>query len=237
MTLVTPPSVVQAVADQYAVGHAQGLAAARWITKNLGGKAKVMMFNHQSISVLIPRYQGVMAGVKSAGPGVEIVANIESPTLTSQGAEKIMATELQAHPEINVVLGGDVDSLGALAAFRAAGTDTSKMYLSGIDGDDAARAEIAKGGPYKASFAFAYNLMGYAWGQYAADWLEGKTIPQVMVFKPIQLDSKQTIDTFNQAMSLSSISKSFQQSSTYMKLLGQISYGTIGRYVTTSPYK
>jgi len=235
--LVTPPSIVQAVANQYAVGHAQGLAAAKWITKNLGGKAKVLMLNHQSIQVLIPRYQGVREGVLSAGSGVEIVANIENPALTVQGAEQITATELQAHPDINVVLGGDTDSLGALAAFRSANKDMSKIYLSGIDGNADALTEIAKGGPYKASFAFAYNLMGYAFGQFAADWGEGKSIPQVMVFTPIQLDSKKSIDAFNQAMSLSSISKSFKNSSVYMTLLGSINYGTIGRYITTSPYK
>jgi len=237
MALVTPPSIVQAVADQYSVGHAQGLAAAKWITKNLGGKAKVVMFNHQSIQVLIPRYQGVMQGVKSAGPGVRIVANMEPPGLTVQSAEQVMATLIQAHPDINVVLGGDTDSLGALAAYRSANKDTSHMYFSGIDGNADALAEIVKGGPYKASFAFAYNLMGYAWGEFAADWGEGKSIPQVMVFTPIQLDSKAAIDTFNKAMSPGSISKSFKQTSTYMKLLGNISYDTIGRYVTTSPYK
>lgn len=237
MTLVTPPSVVQAVADQYSVGHAQGLAAAKWITKNLGGKAKVVMFNHQSIQVLIPRYQGVMQGVKSAGPGVQIVANIEPPGLTVQSAEQVMATLIQAHPDVNVILGGDTDSLGALAAYRSANKDVSHMYFSGIDGNADALAEIVKGGPYKASFAFAYNLMGYAWGEFAADWGEGKSIPQVMVFTPIQLDSKVAIDTFNKAMSTGSISKSFQATSTYMKLLGNISYGTIGRYITTSPYK
>ena len=63
---------------------------------------------------------------------------------------------------------------------EAEGKARDDMYLSGIDGDEQALAAVEKGGPYKASFAFAYPLMGYAWGQFAADWLEGKSIPQVM---------------------------------------------------------
>jgi ribose transport system substrate-binding protein len=227
---------VQAVADQYLVGHSQGLAAAKWITKNLGGKAKVVIFNLNTIQVLIARDQGCKDGLKTAGPGVQII-DIQSAQETEQSAEQTMSTLLQAHPDINVILGtaGDTYAMGALAALRSARKDTSHMYLSGINGDADALAEIEKGGPYKASFAFAYNLMGYAWGQYAADWIEGKTVPQVMVFRPIQLDSKAAIANFNAAMSLSRIKQSFHSTSTYMELLGHINYGTMGRYITTSP--
>lgn len=236
LSLVTPPSTVQVVADQYQVGYAQGAAAAKWITRNRGGKATVLIFNLNTISVLIARDQGCKDGLKLAGPGVKII-DIQSAQETEQGAAQTTSTLLQAHPEISVILGtaGDTYSLGALAALRSARKDTSRMYLSGINGDDGALAEVAKGGPYKASFAFAYNLMGYAWGQYAADWVEGRTVPQVMVFRPIQLDSKSAIDTFRSAMSLSSIKQSFKSTSTYMQLLGNISYGTKGRYITTSP--
>jgi ribose transport system substrate-binding protein len=237
MALVTPPSTVQVVADQYAVGYAQGIAAAKWIKQHMGGKAKVVIFNINTIQVLIARDNGVKDGLKTAGPGVTIVTDIETPQETEQSAEQTMSTLLQAHPDINVILGtaGDTYSMGALAALRSAGKDTSHMYISGINGDADALAEVVKGGPYKASFAFAYNLMGYAWGQYAADWVEGMTVPQVMVFKPIQLDSKKAIDTFNHAMSLSSIKQSFEQTSTYMRLLGNINYGTRQNYITTSP--
>ena len=62
-----------------------------------------------------------------------------------------------------------------------------EMYLSGIDGDSQALAEVEKGGVYRASFAFAYPLMGYAWGQFAADWIEGAAIPQVMQLNAIEL--------------------------------------------------
>jgi ribose transport system substrate-binding protein len=239
LSLVTPPSTVQAVADQYAVGYAQGVAAANWVKQELGGKAQVIIFNLDTITVLIARDQGVRDGLKTGGPGVQIVEDIETPEETEQSAEQTMSTILQAHPDVNVILGtaGDTYSMGALAALRSAGTDTSKMYLSGINGDSDALAEIEKGGPYKASFAFAYNLMGYAWGQFAADWLAGKQVPQVMVFNAIALDSASAINAFNKAMSPQGVRSSYLQTSKYMKLLGNISYETRNRFLTTSPYK
>jgi ribose transport system substrate-binding protein len=241
MSLVTPPSTVQAVANQYAVGYDQGVAAVAWIRQHLGGKAKVVIFNLKTITVLIARDQGVRDGLKTGGPGIEVVEDIETPEETEQSAEQSMATILQAHPDVDVILGtaGDTYSMGALAALRSAGVDTSNMYLSGINGDADALAEIEKGGPYKASFAFAYNLMGYAWGQFAADWLAGKRIPQVMVFNAVELSSKASIDAFNAAMALtgSGVKSSYLQTSKYMKLLGSISYETRDRFITTSPYK
>ena len=45
----------------------------------------------------------------------------------------------------------------------------------------------AAGGPYKASISLASPVFGYAMGQYAADWLEGKSIPQAMDILPIAL--------------------------------------------------
>ena len=239
MSLVTPPSSVQAVADQYAVGYAQGVAAANWVKQELGGKAQVIIFNLDTITVLIARDQGVRDGLKTGGPGIKIVEDIETPQETEQSAEQTMSTILQAHPDVNVILGtaGDTYSMGALAALRSAGTDTSKMYLSGINGDSDALAEIEKGGPYKASFAFAYNLMGYAWGQFAADWLAGKQVPQVMVFNAIALDSASAINAFNKAMSPQGVRSSYLQTSKYMKLLGNISYETRNKFLTTSPYK
>jgi ribose transport system substrate-binding protein len=239
MSLVTPPSTIQAVADQYAVGYAQGVAAAKWVKQELGGKAQVIIFNLDTITVLIARDQGVRDGLKTGGPGIQIVEDIETPQETEQSAEQTMSTILQAHPDVNVILGtaGDTYSMGALSALRSAGTDTSKMYLSGINGDSDALAEIEKGGPYKASFAFAYNLMGYAWGQFAADWLAGKQVPQVMVFNAIALDSASAINAFNKAMSPQGVRSSYLQTSKYMKLLGNISYETRNKFLTTSPYK
>ncbi|MCL4862209.1 MAG: substrate-binding domain-containing protein [Caldilineaceae bacterium] len=229
MSLVTPPSTVQAVADQYKVGYTQGLAAAKWITENLGGQAKVHYFNIDTIEVLIARHQGVLDGVRTAGEGVEIVSDVNAGAITNEAGFNTMNTVLQAHPDINVILGGDTLVLGALAAIEAAGRAGENIYMSGIDGDAEALNKVREGGPYKASFAFAYPMMGYAWGQYAADWLEGKSIPQVMQFNAIELNSAESIDAFEQAMS--NVRDTWQDADTYFTNLGSISYETRDQYV------
>src|SRR6185436_18985010 len=80
--------------------------------------------------------------------------------------------------------------LGALGALQAAGKDRSDQFLGGIDGEPEAVAEIRTGdSPYKASIALSSPVFGYAMGQFAADWLEGKSIPQAMDILPIALTS------------------------------------------------
>lgn len=229
LSLVTPPSTTQAVADQYKVGYTQGKAAAKWITENLDGKAKVHYYNIDTIEVLIARHQGVLDGVKEAGEGVEIVSDVNAGAITNEAGFNTMNTVLQAHPDVNVILGGDTLVLGALAALEAAGKANDKIYISGIDGDTEALKKIKEGGPYKASFAFAYNMMGYAWGNYAADWLEGKDIPMVMQFNAIELNSAETIDEFQAAMN--NVRESWKSADKYFTNLGNINYATRQNYI------
>jgi len=229
LSLVTPPSTTQAVADQYKVGNTQGLAAEKWIKENLDGKAKVHYFNIDTIEVLKARHQGVLDGVKTAGPGVEIVSDINAGAITNEAGFNTMNTVLQAHPDINVILGGDTLVLGALAALEAAGKAKDKIYISGIDGDKEALKKIKEGGAYKASFAFAYPMMGYAWGQYAADWLEGKDIPVLMQFNAIELNSAETIDEFDKAMA--NVKETWKSADKYFTNLGNISYATRQNYL------
>jgi ribose transport system substrate-binding protein len=232
LSLVTPPSTTQAVADQYKVGNTQGLAAAKWIKDKFDGKAKVAYFNIDTIEVLIARHKGVLDGVKTAGAGVEIVSDINAGKITNDAGFNAMNTILQAHPDVNVVLGGDTLTLGALAAMEAAGkADPDKVYISGIDGDKEALSKIKQGNTaYKASFAFAYPMMGYAWGQYAADWLDGKEIPLVMQFNAIELNSADSITKFETAMA--DVQNSWKSASTYFTNLGSISYENRANYIT-----
>jgi ribose transport system substrate-binding protein len=229
LSLVTPPSTSQVVADQYKVGNTQGLAAAKYITEKLGGKAKVVYFNTDTIEVLKARHQGVLDGLKTAGAGVEIVADVQPPAITQDGGFKAMSTILQKTPGVDVVLGGDTYVLGALSALQSAQAVRPDMYLSGIDGDEQALAEVGKGGIYRASFAFAYPLMGYAWGQFAADWLDGKPIPQVMQFNAIELNSPESIATYKSDMA--SVAQTWKDAGTYFTMLGSISYQTRNQYI------
>ena len=118
-----------------------------------------------------------------------IVADISPVTVDNEGGFATMNTILLADPDIDVVLGADTVVLGALAAVRAAGKDRPDQFFGGIDGEPEAVAELRKtGSPYKTSISLASPVFGYAMGQHAADWLEGKSIPQAMDILPIALN-------------------------------------------------
>jgi ribose transport system substrate-binding protein len=227
MTQVIPPSTVQVTARQYDIGQTQGRAAVKYINENMGGEAKVVYFNNDSIEPLRPRKKGVFDALKA--DGIEIVADQEPSGETQEDAAQTMNTILQSQPDFNVVLGGDVHCLGALSAIEAAGRTDQVEYISGIDGESQAIKAVREGGPYKASFAFAMEGIGYSWGQFAARWLDGLTIPKQIDVKAIELSSPETIDEFESAME--NIAETWDQRPDYIEYLGNINYDTRERYV------
>ncbi len=186
-TVVPPPATSLLNAPQYLTGKVLGDAAAAYIRYRLGGKAKVVLLTHDSLQFLAPRFTAMRDALKGM-PGVTIVADISPQTVNNEGGFATMRTVLLAHPNVDVVLGADTVVLGALAALRAAGKARPDQFLGGIDGEPEAVAEIKKGNsPYKASVSLASPVFGYAMGQHAADWLEGRSIPQAMDTLPIAL--------------------------------------------------
>ncbi len=170
-------------APQYLTGKVLAEAAAGYIKDRLKGKANVVLLTHDGLQFLSPRF-AAMRDVLQDIPGVTIVADISPLTVNKEGGLAMMRTILLAHPNIDVVLGADTVVLGALQALRDAGKARPDQFLGGIDGEQEAVAEIKSGGPYKASVSLASSVFGYAMGQHAADWLEGKSIPQAMDILP-----------------------------------------------------
>ena len=158
-------------------------------SKNLAGRAKVVLLTHDSNQFLARRFVA-MRDQLARLPGVTIVADISPPTVDRKGGFTTMQTILLAQPTVDVVLGADTVVLGALDALRQAGKDRPDQFLGGIDGEPDAVAEIKAGGPYKASVSLASPVFGYAMGQHAADWLEGKSIPQAMDILPMALNAE-----------------------------------------------
>ena len=186
-TVVPPPATSLLNAPQYLTGKVLGDAAAAYIRARLGGKAKVVLLTHDSLQFLAPRFTAMRDALKDM-PGVTIVADISPTTVNKDGGMATMRTILLAQPAVDVVLGADTVVLGALAALREAGKARPDQFLGGIDGEPEAVAEIKQGGgPYKASVSLASPVFGYAMGQHAADWLEGKSIPQAMDILPSAL--------------------------------------------------
>lgn len=231
-SFLSGPSLNVGAASQYDVGYTQGKAAADYITANMGGKANVVYFNADQLSpILIPRHKGALAGLATAGSGVKVVADQYNVPGVDSGNTK-MTSILQAHPDVNVVFGDDDSVVGALNAVKAAGKQDQVKYMSGINGSAQALSLVKAGNtPFKASFGFQYGVLGYEWGKMAGDYLDGKSIPQVLLIKAIALTSASDIDAFNAATK----DPASADVSKYMQLLGNVSYATRGSYVDYSP--
>ncbi|MET0531402.1 MAG: sugar ABC transporter substrate-binding protein, partial [Microvirga sp.] len=134
-------------------------------------------------------------------------------------------------PDIDVVLGADTVVLGALAALREAGKVRDTQFLGGIDGEPAAVEEIRRGGPYKASVSLASPIFGYALGHYAADWLEGGSVPQAMDILPKALTVENLAAYEADAADPASVFHDAKRRLEYLRMFGNICYATRDRYL------
>lgn len=165
-------------------------------------------------------------------PGVTIVADIAPKPVSKDGGFATMKTILLASPDIDVVLGADAVVLGALKALRAAGKDRPDQFLGGIDGEPDAVTEIKKGtSPYKASIALASPVFGYAMGQFAADWLMGRSIPQAMDILPSALTKNNIAQYEVDVADPASVFRDSVRRDKYLKMYGNICYDTRDQYV------
>jgi ribose transport system substrate-binding protein len=230
-TIVPPPATLLLNAPQYATGKVLADAAVAYIKTKLGGRAKVVLLTQDSMQYLAPRFEAMRDGLSKL-PGVTIVADIAPIPVTEQGGYDTMNTILLGIPNVDVVLGADAVVLGALRALRDAHKDRPDQFLGGIDGEPQAVSEIRTGtSPYKASIALSSPVFGYAMGQYGADWLLGKSIPQAMDILPIALTS-QNLAAYE--ADLADPAAAFNdpgRRDLYLRMYGNICYETRDRYV------
>ncbi len=230
-TIVPPPATELLNAPQYETGKRLADAAAAYIDANLGGVANVVLLTQDQIEFLAPRFRA-FRDVLTAMPGVTIVADITPDPVNKEGGFETMSTILQAHPDIDVVLGADTVVLGALAALEAAGKARPDQFLGGIDGEPEAVAAIRKpDSPYKASIALSSPVFGYALGQHAADWLEGKSIPQAMDILPTALTEENLEQYEADLADPAAVYADPARRDTYLKMYGNICYDTRDQYV------
>ncbi|MEO8241581.1 MAG: sugar ABC transporter substrate-binding protein [bacterium] len=230
-TIVPPPATLLLNAPQYATGKALTDKAVSYINAELGGKANVVLLTQDSMQFLTPRFEAMRDGLSKL-PGVTIVADIAPNPVTKQGGFDTMNIILLANPDIDVVLGGDAVVLGALEALRAAGKDRPNQFLGGIDGEPEAVAEIKKGdSPYKASISLSSPVFGYAMGQYAADWLDGKSIPQAMDILPIALTRENIAQYEADLANPAPVFADPDRRAGYLKMFGNICYDTRDNYI------
>lgn len=230
-TIVPPPATLLLNAPQYATGKALADAAIDHINSKLGGKATVVLLTQDTMQFLAPRFAAMRDGL-SALPNVVIVADIAANPVSKEGGFNTMNMILLANPDIDVVLGGDAVVLGALKALRAAGKDRLDQFLGGIDGEPEAVSEIKKGdSPFKASIALSSPVFGYAMGEYGADWLEGKSIPQAMDILPSPL-TKENIRQYEADLANpASVFADPARRAKYLNMYGNICYDSRDQYL------
>jgi ribose transport system substrate-binding protein len=228
--VVPPPATTILNAPQYLTGKALGDAAAAYIEQRLGGRARVVLLTHDSNQFLAPRFVA-MRDALGRLPGVAIVADVSPATVNREGGRAMMETVLLAHPTVDVVLGADTVVLGALDALRAAGKAREDQFLGGIDGEPDAVAEIKAGGPYKASVSLASPIFAYAMGQHAADWLEGKSIPQAMDILPRALDAANIAQYEADLANPDIVYDDPARRDSYLKMYGNICYDSRDKYL------
>jgi ribose transport system substrate-binding protein len=230
-TIVPPPATLLLNAPQYATGKVLTDAAIAHIVTKLGGKANVVLLTQDSMQYLSPRFKAMRDGFDKL-PGVTVIADITPDPVSKEGGFAAMNTILLANPDVDVVLGSDAVVLGALKALRAAHKDRPDQFLGGIDGEPEAVSEIKKGdGPYKASVALSSPVFGYAMGQFAADWLEGKSIPQAMDILPIALTNDNIVQYEADLADPASVYGDTMRRNAYLKMYGNICYDTRDQYV------
>jgi ribose transport system substrate-binding protein len=228
--VVPPPATEILNAPQYLTGKALGDAAAAYIRDRLRGRANVVLLTHDSLQFLAPRFVAMRDSLKGL-PGVTIVADLSPATVNKEGGEAAMRTILLAHPNVDVVLGADTVVLGALAALRAAGKARPDQFLGGIDGEPEAVAEIKRGGPYKASISLNSPVFAYAMGQHAADWLDGRSIPQAMDILPSALSLSNLAQYEADLADPGAVWRDAVRRDSYLRMYGNICYDTRERYV------
>lgn len=229
--VVPPPATSILNAPQYLTGKALGDAAASYIRTKLGGKATVVLLTHDSLQFLAPRFVAMREALKTL-PGATVVADVSPATVDQEGGFTTMNLVLLAHPNVDVVLGADAVVLGALDALRAAGKARPDQFLGGIDGEPDAVAELKKkDSPYKTSISLASPVFGYAMGQHAADWLEGRSIPQAMDILPSTLNQENITAYEADLADPAAVFADPGRRSTYLRMYGNICYDTREQYL------
>ncbi len=219
-------------ANQYHQAQVSTEAAVKYINKHFGGKADVAYINWNANEAIKPRDAGVRDVLKK-WPNIRLVADIPSGTNETQIGYNIMNTILQKYPSVRVVIGDDTVMEGAVAAMVAAGLGNAPDWLLvGVDGAPANLAFIKSGkSVFKITAGFLLNAIGYLPAQYTRDWIDGKAIPQVMLFNPVLCDSPEAVDKLNtDNNNIINVLSDPVKKAQYFKELGSISYVTRMNY-------
>ncbi len=122
--------------DQRELGYSSGALGGKFLQNNFAGEGEVFVLNADSLGgATVDRARGIVEGLKAVAPKAVVVANVEAYTV--EKANEVVATALQAHPDVRlVVTTNDAGARGALAALKNAGREVpSKAGIVAIAGE------------------------------------------------------------------------------------------------------
>ncbi|MBN9646936.1 sugar ABC transporter substrate-binding protein [Terrisporobacter sp.] len=140
--------------DEYEYGFMGGEIAGKYIADKMKGKGEVAVLTFSQIPAVLNRSKGLIEGIKKHAPNVKVVSKVDANDRESgmKAAENI----LQAHPNVNVVVGISDDAvLGAYEAFKGANKTGDDVCLVGLDAVNEAIAKIDEGTIYRGSVDIA----------------------------------------------------------------------------------
>ncbi|MGO1369768.1 sugar ABC transporter substrate-binding protein [Senegalia sp. (in: firmicutes)] len=179
---------------EYDNGFQAGEIAGEYIRDNLDGKAKVAILQLSTIPAALERTKGQKEGLLSLAPDAEIVA--EPDASTRELGLNAIETLLQSHPDLNVVLGVNDDSvLGAYQAMKAAGKEGEDVALVGFDAIEEALLKIKEGGIYRGTIDIAPFESGKVIIETAKKVLEEGPIEEIIEF-PVTKVTEENVDKF-----------------------------------------
>ncbi len=144
---LVPPTLVNVTTDNGYLGQ----ASAQAIIDGVDGPGKVIMIHFDPFEPVRLRAEAARALFEANG--WEVIEYVQGDPADSTGFAKATTLDLLAkHPqgEVDAVWAGwDASALGAYQATQEAGRP--EVLVTGVDGQDFARAEVAKGGNWIAT--------------------------------------------------------------------------------------
>lgn len=173
-------------ADEYNMGYVCGDGAADWIVEKYGADAEITcaVLCWDQISTQIVRGDGMEDAIAEKCPNAKIIR--QDANTTAQG-QSVTDSLLQANPDLQVIVClNDAGGIGAYSAVQAAGKDNDDFYIGSIDATDEAKAQIQKGGAYKATVDLIPFENGGIDVELAVQLINGETLDDTYVI-PAQL--------------------------------------------------
>ncbi|MDC7227970.1 MAG: sugar ABC transporter substrate-binding protein [Spirochaetales bacterium] len=132
ITLVEGSSA-QCILDEYEFGFQAGLNAGEWVSEELGGVADCALLGYPDMPQNKYRIDGFRDGLLELAPKANIVSDNQSANNTADGM-KCTEILLQANKDLEVIVcHSDAVALGAYEAVLAAGRDSERFFIGGID--------------------------------------------------------------------------------------------------------